>query len=481
MAGAPSCVWLDDLAWLVLPGASLGPPEENAKLASFFVKEPGASALAIFMPDGKRLVTADLLELTEKVWKMKGPNVMISCDAGTVHPKRFAAMPLVKTTKSFEGYWKDATQHAERALHPDKTGKPAPTADERDAFGLSVINDVLFLKLVTVFCAILDASTISDNWILIDRTGSKSPAADVLIEAAMMSTTSRPQTLVIDSFKRLKVFRGRADGEGGIYVEGDSLHPKTQECINKLKEIRALGSIFGTDVEPGTAVITQFYDPMDFMNPDNYDDVPLPRAAEAEHLKGRADGKPPERVRWQYSYLQTFFGAGTHYIVLDNPSDAPDLSGLGKIGYVVANGQGLMAPRLKQRIAAGESIVMLHNTGGVVQAWASLRKAMLSKFPPPESSELMEALELKSTADWIKDFGLAEILMLQELHQRAPMLLRTSCVAVDVMRDTSEDTLSTLTCCFSGGSGVPELGLGEAEQLCVLTCWKRHMILRENA
>ena len=102
--------------------------------------------------------------------------------------------------------------------------------------------------------------------------------------------------------------------------------------------------------------------------------VPLPRAAEAEHLKGRADGKPPERVRWQYSYLQTFFGAGTHYIVLDNPSDAPDLSGLGKIGYVVANGQGLMAPRLKQRIAAGESIVMLHNTGGVVQAWASLAR-----------------------------------------------------------------------------------------------------------
>ena len=113
---------------------SLGPPEENAKLASFFVKESGSSALAIFMPDGKRLVTADLVELTEKVWKMKGPNVMISCDAGTVHPKKFAAMPLVKTTKSFEGFWKDATQHAERALDPVKTGKKEPpTADERNA------------------------------------------------------------------------------------------------------------------------------------------------------------------------------------------------------------------------------------------------------------------------------------------------------------------------------------------------------------
>ena len=459
----------------------LGPPEDNPKLASFFVKEPGTSGLAIFVPDGRRLVAVDLTELCEKAWKMKGPNVMISCDAGTVHPKRFAAMPLVKTTKSFEGFWRDATQHAERALHPDKTGKPAPTDDERDVFGLAVINDVLFLKLVTVFCSILDASTISDNWILIDRTGSKSPAADVLIEAAMMSTTSRPQTVVIDSFKRLKIFRGKPGGEGGLYDEGDVLHPKTQECINKLKEIRAGGVPFGTDQEPATAVISQFYEPVDFMDPDRYNEVPLPRPPEREHLKGRDDGKPPERVRWQYSYLQTFFGAGTHYIVLDNPSDAPDLSGLGKIGYVVANGQGLMAPRLKMRIQAGESIVMLHNTGGVVQAWASLRKAILSKFPAPESSELMEKLELKSTADWIKDFGLAEIMMLQELHQRAPMLLRTSCVAVDVMRDTSEDALSTLTCCFSGGGGVPELGLGEAEQLCVLTCWKRHMILRENA
>ena len=30
-------------------------------------------------------------------------------------------------------------------------------------------------------------------------------------------------------------------------------------------------------------------------------------------------------------------------------------------------------------------------------------------------------------------------------------------------------------------SGIPELGLGEAEMLCVMTTWKRHMTLRENA
>lgn len=71
--------------------------------------------------------------------------------------------------------------------------------------------------------------------------------------------------------------------------------------------------------------------------------------------------------------------------------------------------------------------------------------------------------------------------MLKELHQRAPMLLKNTVVAVDVMKDGSEDVLSTLCCCFSGGGGVPELGLGEAEVLCLLTAWKRHMILLGNA
>ena len=31
---------------------------------------------------------------------------------------------------------------------------------------------------------------------------------------------------------------------------------------------------------------------------------------------------------------------------------------------------------------------------------------------------------------WAKDFGLPEILMMKELHQRAPMLLRNTCMQV---------------------------------------------------
>ena len=33
----------------------------------------------------------------------------------------------------------------------------------------------------------------------------------------------------------------------------------------------------------------------------------------------------------------------------------------------------------------GESLVLLHNTGGVTQAFSSLRKGILSSMPPPDN------------------------------------------------------------------------------------------------
>ena len=51
-------------------------------------------------------------------------------------------------------------------------------------------------------------------------------------------------------------------------------------------------------------------------------------------------------------------------------------------------------------VLAGESLVLLHNTGGVTQAFSSLRKAMLSSSPPPDNNKLLESLELVSPAPW---------------------------------------------------------------------------------
>ena len=72
--------------------------------------------------------------------------------------------------------------------------------------------------------------------------------------------------------------------------------------------------------------------------------------------------------------------------------------------------------------------------------------------------------------------------MAQELNQRAPMLFQKTIVVVDLVKDSAEDVLSTVTACFaSSACGVPELGIGNAESAVVYNAWKRHLVLYLNS
>ena len=233
----------------------------------------------------------------------------------------------------------------------------------------------MFTKLVTVFASVLDASAISSktpNWLVVDRVSSCSPAAELLIEAAMKLTDSRPPIVVIDSFDRLRKFTGQ-DGEG--------LGEITQSCIDKCLLVKQGAVPLGVDDAPEAVLVEQFYEEDDFMDPNIYFDMKLPLAIDDSMLG--PDGKIPPREKWSYHYKKTFFGAGTHYILLDSEIDAPDLSALGPFGYLAANGQGDFLPRLKKLIQTGKSIVMLDKTGGVTHGFTSLRRGMLSTLPPP--------------------------------------------------------------------------------------------------
>lgn len=311
------------------------PAEEGGQpiCGELLVKETGAKSKCLFIPRGVRMNAPKMTALM-KQWELVPPSVMVSCDAGTVHPKMFAAKKLIELD-SFKKHWADALQHADRNNTP---------AGQREGFALDVINDVIFLKLVTIFSAVLDAASIANNWIVIDRTSAKSPAAEFLIEAAMSQTTSRPVILVIDSLDRLQNFKGE-DGKG-------KLSSVSQECIDKLKKAKDKGVPLGTDGEAKEEAVNRFYNPADYNDPLGFNDLALPRPVEKDHLDGA--GKLPPRVKWQYHYLQTFFGSGTHYIVCESVNDSPDLTTLGSFGYISANGQALMFPRLKQRIQSGE-------------------------------------------------------------------------------------------------------------------------------
>merc|ERR1740138_1133756 len=98
---------------------------------------------------------------------------------------------------------------------------------------LGVINDVLFLKMKTVFASVIDKADIANDYIVIDRTSSKSPAAEYLIEMAMEQTQMRPTIVIVDSKDRLENFTKAGCKEA-------------QSCLDQMEKVREAGKIFGT-------------------------------------------------------------------------------------------------------------------------------------------------------------------------------------------------------------------------------------------
>lgn len=119
-------------------------PSKGPQCAQCFFKETGRVGNFIFVPDGNRLTPPKLNALMYNTWKLKECNKLLTCDAGTVHPRMFASRNLAQLPK-FAQVWSDAQLHAERA--GVEAGEP------RLVEALNVVNDVIFLKLVTSKCA----------------------------------------------------------------------------------------------------------------------------------------------------------------------------------------------------------------------------------------------------------------------------------------------------------------------------------------
>jgi hypothetical protein len=85
----------------------------SAMCAEFLVKETGRKCQALLIPDGVRLNNQKLTALVTDTWKLTPPSIMLSCDAGTVHPKMFASQKLAELP-SFDQFWADAKQHVTR-------------------------------------------------------------------------------------------------------------------------------------------------------------------------------------------------------------------------------------------------------------------------------------------------------------------------------------------------------------------------------
>jgi hypothetical protein len=152
---------------------------------------------------------------------------------------------------------------------------------------------------------------------------------------------------------------------------------------------------------------------------------------------------------------------------------------------VCAHGGTAAYKRLRGAIQQGLPMVMLYNTGGVTQAFCSVHRGLTAKKDDgttPTSNEILSSLEVVSSEKWAQSFGLPEIMLMQELNHRAPLLFKKTIVSVDVVKDTADHVLGTVTGCFANQSGgIPELGLGAAEAHVVLNAWMRFLTVQQSS
>lgn len=71
-----------------------------------------------------------------------------------------------------------------------------------------VINQLIFQRLLTIFSAVLDAASLSNNWIFVNRANpaGSSATGQFMLELAMQQTSQRPIVIVIESLGRIRSF-----------------------------------------------------------------------------------------------------------------------------------------------------------------------------------------------------------------------------------------------------------------------------------
>ena len=119
------------------------------------------------------------------------------------------------------------------------------------------------------------------------------------MELALAQVQQTPTVIVIDSEDRLARYKQKSQ--------------KAQKQLEKLAALKAKSAPLGSDLPPTSMTLEWLYSPPDFMDPNAYDHLPLPRDPEDAHVD-LLPAKSPRMIWWYH--LQTLY-LRTHYILLE--------------------------------------------------------------------------------------------------------------------------------------------------------------------
>ena len=395
-----------------------------------------------------------------------------------------------------------------------------------------LVNKLAFQRLLNVFSVLVDYANVSNSFIAIDRIQNFSCTAELMLELALRKNpTTAPTVLVFDSKLRLeKANHKLKELKLARFLRKNCQVSSTGFLNASLRElVTPQGLTWLRATSKDLVTVTH-----ELLNRKDES-----RQLDAQHVRDiyelygdegelRRDGRPNHENIWKTFYAASLFASGTHYMIFDHVEmkGRSVLGTLGTVGSIFLSGGTAEHAKIVEQIQAGSPLLLLESTGGVTQAFAHTMKAVrLMKARWPVDYVLRLVTEYKSRAAnksrddrskadkkikleeggqnidlldkelaridlllsseekaevWMRSFGLPEILMLFEAWQRAPEFLMRQIQMADVMKKSAEDMLQMFTGCFSSPSGVPELGLGNAEKKVVYTAWNRHLLLFHN-
>lgn len=476
--------------------------------------------------------------LGKKAWRMGKPNMLVKVDCGARHPAALATDPLLhlpqfkKLTTGAEMSATKVLKNLKRSHVVSKESKESEESkQESDEKSKRLIKEQIDGHLKNsisreILPAVLDAAMKTNNWIFVDRSHAtaSSATAELLLETSLgMSTKQKPTVLVFDSVSRFKSFKPSRivnmqlleicqlllNGKQlddvrdvtdvhGLYHTSDFDDWEQYHIRNSDDDSQVAGSSANGGTQPEKAKAKAKHEEERKQREGNRC---LPRNPEEAMVSVDENGKKchcedgrkliTPQVKWCYHYRQYLFSAGSHYVIFENANDSTfsmDSNGVPwREGAIFANGGNLSFERIQQALSTGTPTVMLYNTGGVAQTFASLHNWCVNRSATIEDEclqqkdsdpklEILRRVEVVSSEPWTRKFGVSIISQFQNLVKRAPGTMRKSVVVVDILNEDTEQVVDKVTACFAGGdTGLPELGLGSAAEDVVLHAWKTHM------
>ena len=387
-----------------------------------------------------------------------------------------------------------------------------------------------FQKLLNVFAVLVDYTSYSASFLVVDRMHNMSNTPELMLEMALRrNPTSAPVVLLIDSRQRLQEATKKLKGliDCGFLIDEEKAYGTNRKLLSHEfamgSDLRRLVSKAGLAWLRASQSELRSVEAM--MSPmcDKVRDIYIRHGDESSLNR---DGRPKMQLIWTNFYQAQLYASSTHYIIFDEVEDKGRslLSTLGSIGSIFLNGDTTTYTKIQACIEDGAPLLLLESTGGVTQAYAYVMKAVRLLKPKWDVDFVMRLItEYKARAQrdqngkiqqevnkkymlenihlldkelarvdlmladdtndsWMANFGLPEILMIFEIWQRAPEFLLRQLQTADVMKKNAEQLLDLFTGCFSSAAGgIPELGLGNAEIKVVATAWNRHLLLYNNA